>query len=150
MESNRGSELVNYTATGIPASPGKRAVWLCLHALFKLASVLMDSWGTGSMPVGCRPGAAASAVALAGAKPSQAWLFFTLAVVHVCCTGGSCKMLRQSSRGDSLGLQSVLELSLHVKSQRLLTSFPDSVDYHLLLQDELWERTPPPSTNSEI
>lgn len=50
MESNRGSELVNCIAMDIPTSPARTAVWLCLHPLFKLASVLMGSWGTGPCP----------------------------------------------------------------------------------------------------
>lgn len=64
-------ELVSCIVTGIPTSPGNRAVWLCSHAVFKLASVFMDTWGAAPCQLDAGQGAAASAVALAGAKPSQ-------------------------------------------------------------------------------
>lgn len=64
-------ELVNYIVMVIPTSPGKRAVWLCLHAVFKPAAVLMDTQGAGPCQLGAGQSEAASAVALAGAKPSS-------------------------------------------------------------------------------
>lgn len=64
-------ELVNCLVMGIPTSSGKRAVWLCLHAVLKPGSVLMDTWGAAPCQLGAGQGAAASAVGLAGAKPSS-------------------------------------------------------------------------------
>lgn len=90
-------ELVNYIVMGIPTSSGKRAVRLCLHTVFKLASVFMDTRGAAPRQLDAGQGAAASAVALAGAKPSQTRLL----LVHVWCAGGSRKTLglKKSGKG---------------------------------------------------
>ena len=94
-------ELVNYIVMGIPTSAGKRAVWLCLHAVFKLASVFMDTRGAAPCQLDAGQGVAASAVALAGAKPSQTQLLLALALVHVWCAGGSrmTLVLQKSGKG---------------------------------------------------
>lgn len=135
-------ELVNYVVMGIPTNPGKRAVWLCLHTVFKIASVFMDTWGAAPRQLDAGQGATASAVALAGAKPRQTQLLLVLALVHNWCAGGSPKTsgLEKSGKGDRLGLQSLLDLSLRVKGWRLLASLPDSVE--MFPQDQFGQRAP--------
>lgn len=74
---------------GIPTSPGKWAVWLRLHAVFKLASVFMATRGAAPRQLDAGQGAAAPAVAPAGAKPIRTQLLLALALVHLWWAGGS-------------------------------------------------------------
>lgn len=67
----------------IPTSPGKRAFWLCLYTVFQPASVFLDTRGA-PRKLDADRGAPASAVALAGAKPSQtllSWCWCTCGVL---------------------------------------------------------------------
>lgn len=98
---------MNYIAMSIPTSPGERAVWLGLHAVFKLACVFMGTRGAAPRYPDAGQGAAASAVALTGAKPSQTWL-----LVHVWCAGGSCKSLGLEKSGNRLRGQAGVTESL--------------------------------------
>lgn len=84
-------ELVNYLVMGIPTSPGKRTVWLCLHAVFKPDLCL---WTLGEQ-------LHASWVQLL----QQPQLVLELAPVHERRVGSSRKILGLENSGKNLRTQ---------------------------------------------
>jgi len=111
-------ESVNYIVTDIPTSPGQRAVLLCLHAVFERTSVFMDTRGAARCQLDAGQGAAASAVALAGASPAEPGFSSCCPGARVACGGCARPWGLRSGKGlrGQAGCQSLLELSLCVKS----------------------------------